>query len=271
MDKHRESNNLFFNSLCLSMYGLQVFMSKRNCVSDLKKLGVAYHFAVKRLLGLPKYFSNHYACGLLNRFTFEHLMNFRAFRFFFWLSKCASPCFSRYKTYFLNKSILSKYVNQVFVDKYSVTRIIDDDIMIRLSLGFCMYKARNTLVFMVLLPRIFRLSCSWVYDMFLSPVFSSVSFIFCICLLRWNKLLLFTKFWNVLLKHTTGLLQICFIQHRVSTSLGFRPWTGNTLSFSGLLFPCASSECRNDFNEDNTLNILNNGNAIRIWDPQNLL
>ena len=122
-----ELKNRLFDPLCLSMYGLEVFMSKRNCVSDLKKLGVAYHFAVKRLLGLPKYFSNHYACGLLNRFTFEHLMNFRALRFFFWLSKCASPCFSRYKTYFLNKSILSKYVNQIFVDEYSVTRIIDND------------------------------------------------------------------------------------------------------------------------------------------------
>ena len=44
-------------------------------------------------------------------------MNYRALRFFFWLSKCASI--------FLNNSVLSKYVNQIFVDKYSVTRIID--------------------------------------------------------------------------------------------------------------------------------------------------
>ena len=46
-----ELKNRLFDPLCLSMYGLEVFLSKRNCVSDLKKLGVAYHFAVKRPWG----------------------------------------------------------------------------------------------------------------------------------------------------------------------------------------------------------------------------
>ena len=70
-----ELRSRLFDSLYLSMYGLEVFRSKRNCVSDLKKTW------------------NHYSYGLLNRFTFEHLMNFRALRFFCWLSICASPCF----------------------------------------------------------------------------------------------------------------------------------------------------------------------------------
>ena len=32
-----ELKNRLFYSLCLSMYGVEVFMNKRNCVSDLKK------------------------------------------------------------------------------------------------------------------------------------------------------------------------------------------------------------------------------------------
>ena len=88
-----------YESLCMSLYGLEIFMSRQNCVSDLRRLGVAYHYAIKKMLGLPKYFSNHYACSMLDRLTFEHLMNFRAMRFFFWLNECESPCFSRYKPF----------------------------------------------------------------------------------------------------------------------------------------------------------------------------
>ena len=90
-------------------------------------MGVAYHYAIKEMLGLPKYFSNHYACSTLDRLTFEHLMNFRAMRFIFWLNECESPCFSRYKLFFMNRSKLSKYVNNVFEDKYSVLGVLEND------------------------------------------------------------------------------------------------------------------------------------------------
>ena len=51
-----------FVSLCMSFYGIELYIIKTNSFYPLRSLGIAYHYALKRLLGLPKYFSNHYAC-----------------------------------------------------------------------------------------------------------------------------------------------------------------------------------------------------------------
>ena len=38
---------------------------KNRSSGDFKKLSISYHYAFKRILGLPKRFSNHVVCGLL--------------------------------------------------------------------------------------------------------------------------------------------------------------------------------------------------------------
>ena len=55
----------------MSLYGLQILMSRQNCVNDLRRLGVAYHYAIKEMLGLPKYFSNHYVMSRI-RYVQDH-------------------------------------------------------------------------------------------------------------------------------------------------------------------------------------------------------
>ena len=41
-----------YESLCMSLNGLEILMSRQNCVNDLRRLGVAYHYAIKEMLGL---------------------------------------------------------------------------------------------------------------------------------------------------------------------------------------------------------------------------
>ena len=64
-----------FDSLCMPLYGLDIINSSMCTVSAFKRLSVAYHYALKRLLGFPKHASNHFTCHLLDRMTFKHFYN----------------------------------------------------------------------------------------------------------------------------------------------------------------------------------------------------
>ena len=57
-----------FETLSMSFYGIELFTKKKNTTSALRKLGsMAYHYALKPLLGFPKYESNHYTCDVLDK------------------------------------------------------------------------------------------------------------------------------------------------------------------------------------------------------------
>ena len=61
----------------------------------LTKRHVLYHYSLKKkILGVPKYFSNYFICDVFNAFTFEHFINFKCINFLFWQVKCRSPCFA---------------------------------------------------------------------------------------------------------------------------------------------------------------------------------
>ena len=51
---------------------------KYSC-DKLKKLGIAYHYALKGLVGLLQFYSNHFTCSILEKFTFTHMMNQASF------------------------------------------------------------------------------------------------------------------------------------------------------------------------------------------------
>ena len=72
---------LLLDSLCMSYYGIDLFMNSKNSGYQPRNLSGAYHYAIKRLLGLPNYFRSHYACSLLGRLKFRHFMHFRMLRF----------------------------------------------------------------------------------------------------------------------------------------------------------------------------------------------
>ena len=40
---------------------------------------------MKKILGLPKFYSNHVACSALDAYTFKHFINIKILRFAFWL------------------------------------------------------------------------------------------------------------------------------------------------------------------------------------------
>ena len=93
-----------------------------------RKISVSYHASLKKILKVPRFYSNHFVCSILNAFTYENLLNFRELKFLFWLRKCQSPCFYLHKTYFLYNSIFAHRIFKVWQAKYSVCNIYENDV-----------------------------------------------------------------------------------------------------------------------------------------------
>ena len=66
---------------------VEVFMDLRcgwgTKILALIKFCVLYHSALKKVLGVQKYFSNHLICSIFQTITFEHFLNANMTRFMF--------------------------------------------------------------------------------------------------------------------------------------------------------------------------------------------
>ena len=71
-----------FQSFCTSFYGADLWVNRKKSFNVFKKLSVSYHIALKKIVGCPKYFSNHLVCNFLSTRTFEHFINVKCFKFF---------------------------------------------------------------------------------------------------------------------------------------------------------------------------------------------
>ena len=117
-----------FKTLCTDMYGIELWDDVSGCSSVLKPLAVSYHYALKRIIGLSKRDSNHYACYLLDELTFEHMCNYRMLKFFHWLSGSQSACIVANKHYFMNNSRIKHRIDKIFYDKYNIENVMCNDI-----------------------------------------------------------------------------------------------------------------------------------------------
>ena len=108
-------------SLC-SFHGAELwcFRDWSKCREAFKKMSVSYHCALKKILGVPKFYSDHLVCSVLSALTFKHLINFRITRLAFWLKKCNSVCFYSFKYNFINHSPFIEYFDQFWFDTYCV-------------------------------------------------------------------------------------------------------------------------------------------------------
>lgn len=117
-----------FNAYCSHFYGSELWFFRKKCKSTFKQLCVFYHSALKRVLNVPKFFSNHIVCDILNMLTCEHFINFKMIRFLFYLKNSFSPCFSIFKYYFITRSHFSNYIEGVFNEKYDIVNVLDNDL-----------------------------------------------------------------------------------------------------------------------------------------------
>ena len=67
-----------FNSFCFPLYGCELlWIDRKGCARALKEFSVSYHAVLKKILNVPRYFSNHYVCSILSLFTLNILLILR--------------------------------------------------------------------------------------------------------------------------------------------------------------------------------------------------
>ena len=99
------------------VYGLILKVQKWN-------LKVSYHKALKKLLGVPYWYSNHDVCNHLNRMTFGNMVNLNIFRFLFQIQNSISPCLKYVKKYLLYDSFFTKEVDRIAYENYKFNDIL---------------------------------------------------------------------------------------------------------------------------------------------------
>jgi hypothetical protein len=119
-----------FKSYCSNFYGSQTWSHIKGCSKHIKQFEVGYHKAIKKILKVPFYYSNHYVCDFIDFFTFRHKINFDVIQTVHRLLN--KPCTYVFKNinFFHSKSSIVKMANKLWYEKYNVTdsAIEDNDI-----------------------------------------------------------------------------------------------------------------------------------------------
>ena len=85
--------SIYFSLFVLFLWCRSLSESEKS-LNVFKKLSVSY-IALKKIVGCPKYFSNHLVCNFLSTRTFEHFINVKCFKFSRRLCINNSSCFNR--------------------------------------------------------------------------------------------------------------------------------------------------------------------------------
>ena len=88
---------------------------------------ISYHKSLKRLLGVPYWYSNHDVCNHLNFKTFDNVVNINIFQFMFQIQRTDSPCIKYIRQYLLFDSKLAERADQIAYKFYGFTRVLDND------------------------------------------------------------------------------------------------------------------------------------------------
>ena len=122
-----------FLSFCSSFYGAELWFYRSKCKEAFNKMAVSYHCALKKILGVPKFYSNHLTCSVLGAFTFNHFVNIKITKFIWWIIDCQSLCFYFFKNYFLRSSTFIERFEKMWQDAYEVPDVLVNDRMALLS------------------------------------------------------------------------------------------------------------------------------------------
>ena len=115
-----------FRSYTTSFYGIELWHSDSLRQPPYHKLAVAYHKAIKKMVGLNVWDSNHHACALSSLHIFRHLLARRSLGFYFSLIKSKSPCIASLKYFYRADSSLGKNLRTLFDRIYGISMIFDN-------------------------------------------------------------------------------------------------------------------------------------------------
>ena len=113
---------------CTSFYGSEMWLFNDSYCNRINKLSIAYHKAIKRILNMAPWDSNHTACERSNMPIFKHFLNSRILSFSIGLLNSNSRCLDSLKYYIRYDSFLIRRVNEIFKSQYNVENVFNNDI-----------------------------------------------------------------------------------------------------------------------------------------------
>ena len=117
-----------FNSFRSSFYASELWVARNKCSRSFKDFSIGYHFALKKILGFPKFYSNHFTCNILNALTFENFINAKCIKFFIWLSRNNCSSIKPFIHYFLTNSHLKRNIGRICIVKYNISNVLSNDL-----------------------------------------------------------------------------------------------------------------------------------------------
>ena len=119
--------SFLFKTYTTSFYGINLWFEHKIQPSHIKRLEVAYHKAIKKILGMEVWNSNHDACELMNIDLFKHFLTKRMTKFYF--SAISSKCrmFQKLRYHFMFSSQLYKVLKNRFHTMYQIDNLFSND------------------------------------------------------------------------------------------------------------------------------------------------
>jgi len=116
-----------FRTYTSSFYGAELWFDRVVTHRHLNRLSVGYHKAVKKVLGMNVWDSNHVACERMGIDTLPHLIAKRILSRF--INVCSTKCrmLRNLRFYFLNVSNMSCVVRQLLSERYNIEDVFSND------------------------------------------------------------------------------------------------------------------------------------------------
>lgn len=117
-----------FQSYCMSFYGSELWFCNKKCYVPLKQFAIGFHKAIKKMMKLRYWESNHKACHLAGLMTFNHFINWQRIRFSYKI--ISNPC-KYLRKCLLNVSedlFLANEAKSVLLSEYNIESMMENDI-----------------------------------------------------------------------------------------------------------------------------------------------
>ena len=118
--------SFLFKTYSSSFYGIELWYNDKNRKNIMNKISVAYHKAIKKLLNMNVWDSNHLACELLGVNLFRHLQAKRMFNYYRSVLRSKNRVLNKLKYYWHFYSDIKINIERVFKCDYDVEDVFDN-------------------------------------------------------------------------------------------------------------------------------------------------
>ena len=117
-----------FKTYCCSFYGVNLWFESDIKIKDLRKIEIVFHKAVKKVVNMRNWESNHDACDRINLLLFKHMISHKLISCYSSFINAECNFFFKIRYYMMLSSHMYTTIKQRFDSMYGISMIINNDI-----------------------------------------------------------------------------------------------------------------------------------------------